>query len=193
MKKSIVFIAALMIQLTAMAGTHFNKQADNKKMTPEQRQEQRINFVVKMLELDEATAAKFTPIYKEYIKEKGGIYKSSMQKPNHKGNVTEEEAEKYVKERLAVSRKLLDVREKYYTKFGKIIPATKVKKIYDMEQQTDAKMRGAYNNRRAGDNNHKRPGSAPKNMQGKDKAGKPTTMLPKNPQRIMAVPETEKK
>lgn len=192
MKKSIIFIAALMIQLTAMAGTrfHHHNQADNKKMTPEQRMEQRIQFVTKMLELDDATAAKFTPVYKEYLKEKATLYKNGMQKQSPKGNLSEEEAGKYVKERLALSRKLLDVREKYYTKFGKIIPATKVKKIYDMEQQADAKMRGAYNNRKAAEN-QKRP--TLKNNVRNDKHGKPTTMLPTNPQKIMAVPETDKK
>ena len=193
MKKSIIFIAALMIQLTAMAGSRFNHdtdQADKKKMTPEQRQEQRIQFVVKMLELDDATAAKFTPVYKEYLKEKAALYKNGMQRQAPKGNLSEEDADKYVKERLALSRKLLDVREKYYTKFGKIIPATKVKKIYDMEQQADTKMRGAYNNRKAAES-HKGP--VMKNNVRNDKHGKPTTMLPTNPQKIMAVPETDKK
>ena len=192
MKKSIIFIAALMIQLTAMAGNRFNddnNQADKKKMTPEQRLEQRIKFVTKMLELDDATAAKFTPVYKEYLNEKATLYKNGMKKQAPKGNLNEEEAEKFVKERLALSRKLLDVREKYYAKFGKIIPATKVKKIYDMEQQADSKMRGAYNDRRAGGNKGKHPGMAPRNNQRNDKPGKPTTLLPKEQRKIMDVPE----
>lgn len=153
MKKTILMIAAIMIQMAAMAEgrMHDCNTPEKKKMTPEERLDEHIKFVVKMLELDDATAAKFTPVYKEYMKEKRNLRIAGITKrKEQKDKITEAEAAKIVRERLQLSRKLLDVREKYYTKFGKIITAIQVKKIYDMEQNLDMKMRKKHDNRQSG-------------------------------------------
>ena len=63
------------------------------------------------------------------------------------GNVTDAEAQKIVKERLSASRKIIDIREKYYNKMAKVITPTQLLKIYDMEQNFDNKMRSEWGNR----------------------------------------------
>lgn len=152
MKKAILMIAAIMIQMAAMAEGHSHgcNMPEKKKMTVEERLEEHTKFVIKMLELNDATAAKFKPVYKEYLKEKRALRSAGISKrKEQKDQLTEAEAAKIVKERLQLSRKLLDVREKYYNKFGKIITAVQVKKIYDMEQNLDTKMRKKHENRKA--------------------------------------------
>lgn len=152
MKKTIMIIAAVMVQAAAMATgqTHDCDMQEKAKAGQEERLEEHTKFVVGMLNLDDAAAAKFTPVYKEYIKEKRALRTAGMVKRSgHKDKITEAEAAKIVKERLQLSRKLLDVREKYYAKFSKIITAVQVKKIYDMEQGLDQKMRKANDKRKA--------------------------------------------
>lgn len=171
MKKAIILMAAIMINIATLSADNTtwsnspNHQAPQqyKKMTNEERMDMHTLFVVKMLKLDDATATKFMPLFKEYMKENKNIRISgSTWKLENKENLTEEEAEKIIKERLEISRKLLNVREKYYAKFSKIITAIQIKKIYDMEQLMDAKMRNMANIKRP--NNGNRPGEKHKNM-----------------------------
>lgn len=159
-----MIFAAAMIQAAAIAAApHHNqsisdqckceaqKQAHQKKMSIEERHANMTKFVVDMLKLDEKTAAKFTPIYKDYLKEKSDLRHEGMKNRRpQKGNVTDAEAQKIVKERLSASKKLLGVREKYYNKMAKVITPTQLLKIYDMEQNFDNKMRNAWGNRTNG-------------------------------------------
>lgn len=157
MKKAIMIIAAMMIQTAAMADgrTHGCDMPEKKEASRETRFEEHTRFVVRMLALDEATAAKFSPVYKDYLKEKRALRCAGMaQKKDKKRTITEAEAAKIIKKRLQLSRKLLDVREKYYNKFGKIITSIQVKKIYDMEQGFDMKMRKVHHKRKAAQPRH---------------------------------------
>lgn len=179
----ILLIAAIVFQMTAMAAGQENgpqqnkkkeateelqKRREHKKVSQAERREHHIKFVVKMLELDDATAAKFTPVYRKYLEEKAALHRTGMaNKKNEKGEMTEAKAAQIVKDRLTISRKLLDTREKYYKKFGNIITAMQVKKIYDMEQDFDMKMRSMYGKRKnaPGANRHQGP-HHPKHLKG---------------------------
>lgn len=157
MKKIIIIIAATMIQIAAFAATPQQAQCptpdqqQGKKMNIEERHAHQTKFVVDMLKLDDATAAKFTPIYREYINAKSTLRRNGMKNRRpQKGNITDSEAEKIVKERLNASKKILDIREKYYNKMAKVITPTQLLKIYDMEQNFDNKMRSMWGNRTQG-------------------------------------------
>lgn len=169
MKKIIMIIAAAIIQIAAIAATpqqhqcpkpemqkDAEQQAQQRMKKAAERQEQQIKFVVDMLKLDDATAAKFTPIYREYINAKSTLRRNGMKNRRpQKGNITDTEAAKIVKERLDASKKILNIREKYYNKMSKIITPTQLLKIYDMEQNFDNKMRSMWSDR----TNRKRPGA----------------------------------
>lgn len=155
MKKIIIIIAATMIQIAAFAATPQQAQCptpdqqQGKKMNIEERHAHQTKFVVDMLKLDDATAAKFTPVYREYLKAKSDLRRAGMKNRRPpKGTITDAEAEKIVKERLDASRKILDIREKYYNKMSKVITHTQLLKIYDMEQNFDNKMRSMWGNRK---------------------------------------------
>lgn len=164
MKKIIMIIAATIIQIAAFAATpqqcqcpspelqkEAEKQAQQRMKKAAERQEHQIKFVVNMLKLDDATAAKFTPIYREYINAKSTLRRNGMKNRRpQKGKITDAEAAKIVKERLNASRKILDIREKYYNKMAKVITPTQLLKIYDMEQNFDNKMRSMWGNRTQG-------------------------------------------
>ena len=69
MKTNRLFITVMMAAIFSCGNMLAqNAQAPNqkKKLTPEQRQEMQINRMQKSLMLDDETAAKFAPLYKEY-------------------------------------------------------------------------------------------------------------------------------
>ena len=74
---------------------------------------------------------------------------------------TDAEVDKMMRERFAVSRKMLDVREKYYDEFRKFLTPKQVQKIFDKGQMNRGKFHKEMN-RRAG---MKRPQGNP--QQGK--------------------------
>lgn len=120
------------------------------------------NQVVKALLLDDATAAKFTPVYMQYLKElsesrvsnsrklkaKETATPENVQKTEPKSIPTDAEVEKAIKDRFAQSRKILDIREKYYNEFRKILSPKQIMKIYQLERGMPVSFR--MNGKKAG-------------------------------------------
>ena len=100
MKFIYVVLAALLLgsQMTLSAQNRDNKEK-KQRPTQEQMMQMQTNQIVKTLMLDDATAAKFTPVYEKYLKE---LRECRMM--NHKPR-----AEKMLKEhRLPIKRMLRD-------------------------------------------------------------------------------------
>lgn len=151
-----------------MAGSQFTLSAQNqenkdkkKRPTPEQITEHQTKQMVGMLMLDDATAAKFTPVYQNYLKElrECGMMnrrqfpekpetEAADKKPEARPALTDAEIEKQIKERFAQSRKILDVREKYYDEFKKILSPKQIMKIYRTEQNNSVKVRTEFDRRK---------------------------------------------
>ena len=109
--------------------------------------------------LDDKTAARFTDVYKKFMKEiddvrkeefanfakgKEGVDgKKKMQAP------TDEDIDKMMRSRFVQSRKVLDIREKYYDEFRKFLSPKQVQKVYDQGQMNQGKFFKEMN-RRAG-------------------------------------------
>lgn len=156
-----VFLACLMAgcQFTLSAQNQANKE-NRKRRTPEQFMERQTGQMVRALMLDDATAAKFTPVYQNYLKElrecrmmnrkfpaKQGAEKT-VAKPEPKPMLTDAEIERQIKERFAQSRKILDVREKYYDEFRKILSPKQIMRIYRTEQANANNLRKEFDRRK---------------------------------------------
>lgn len=178
-----VLLATLLMgsQLTLSAQ---NQPKGDKKERPTQEQilQMQTDQMVKTLMLDDATAAKFTPIYAKYLKElrecrmmnradrqrsPQGVEAKETAKPS----LTDAEVEKMIKDQFAQSRKMLDVREKYYGEFRKILSPKQIMRIYQMEKSNANKFKKEFNKRKGqrpgqgrhqGERNH-----APRGPQGK--------------------------
>ena len=157
-----VFLTCLMIggQLSLSAQTPVNKDK-KKRHTPEQVMEHQTNQMVKMLMLDDATTAKFIPVYQNYLKElrecrmmnrrqlsSGQGTEQKGMKPQPKPVLTDAEMEQQIKGRFAQSRKILDVREKYYDEFRKILSPKQIMKIYQTEQNNADKLKKEFDRRK---------------------------------------------
>ena len=116
--------------------------------------EMQANKIIGELGLDDKTAAKFTDVYKKYMKEMNDLRKEYMPKVKA-GEVsmssmpTDAEVDKMMRNRFKQSRETLDIREKYYDEFRKFLSPKQVQKIYDQGQMNQGKFFKEMN-RRAG-------------------------------------------
>ena len=116
--------------------------------------EMQANKIIGELGLDDKTAAKFTDVYKKYMKEMNDLRKEYMPKVKA-GEVsmssmpTDAEVDKMMRNRFKQSRETLDIREKYYDEFRKFLSPRQVQKVYDQGQMNQGKFFKEMN-RRAG-------------------------------------------
>lgn len=189
-----VCIALVMSCQVALFAQEAKKNAQAKQQpkrpTPEQWMTQiQCNRIIKELALDDATAAKFTPVYKNYQEEMRALRKAEGPEMDKKGEgpekgkqpengkqpqadkqpqarpmPTDAEVEAAIKERFAQSRKLLDIRENYYNEFRKILSPKQIQRIYDMEKGNGDRFRKELNRRQ--------------NVKGKNRPGAPAPGAP---------------
>lgn len=132
------------------------KKQERKRPTQEQMQQMQCNHLIKALALDDMTAAKFTPVYREYMEEMRAVRK--MGKPEKavkktdkapkaerqvapKPIPTDAEVEAAIKARFVQSRKMLDIRETYYSKFRQFLSPKQIQKMYNMEKNNGERFR----------------------------------------------------
>jgi len=168
-----LFVGTQVMNAQNEQGRNHGKRA-HKRMTMEQMVDMQSNKIIGELGLDDKTAAKFKDVYAKYMKEMNDLRKEGMdfrmrgriQKGDTLAKMkiqmpTDDEVDKMMRERFAVSRKMLDVREKYYDEFRKFLAPKQVQKIFDKGQMNRGKFHKEMN-RRAG---MKRPQGNP--QQGK--------------------------
>ncbi len=93
----------------------------------------------KSLNLDQATMDKFRPVYIKYEKEIAGLNTRGQERlmRANSDSLSSEEAERLVLAQLDNTRKLLEIREKYYYKFKSVLTPQQIIKLY----QTEAEIR----------------------------------------------------
>ena len=151
-----LFVGTQVMNAQNEQGKHHGKRA-HKRMTMEQMVDMQSNKIIGELGLDDKTAAKFKDVYAKYMKEMNDLRKKEAPKKGgvkpEEGNApampTDAEVDKMMRERFAVSRKMLDVREKYYDEFRKFLAPKQVQKIFDKGQMNRGKFHKEMN-RRAG-------------------------------------------
>ena len=167
MKTKFIYVVLMALflgsQMTLSAQNEENKER-KQRPTPEQMMQMQTNQMVRALMLDDATAAKFTPIYEKYLKElrecrmmnfKPRARKDAAQgteantaKETPKPVMTDAEIAKMLKDQFAQSRKMLDIREKYYNEFSKILSQKQIMKIYQQEKSNMNKFRKEFDRRK---------------------------------------------
>ncbi len=165
MKTKYFFIAVASAMLSMPLMAQNNKPADNKRpdmqRNREHMKEMQVNQVVSALMLDDAAAAKFRPVYENYLKELGeartyGMKNKEANKEKNKDQVrkdgprepqTDAQIEEGIKNRFAQSRKMLDVREKYYTEFRNQLTPRQILKVYQLEKGNTQKIQKEFKKR----------------------------------------------
>ena len=108
------------------------------------------------LMLDDATAAKFTPVYQAYQKEMRECRLPRLKKKSNE--MTDEEIAQEIERQFTQGRKVIDVKEMYYKEFKKILTMKQIREVYRLER---------FNMRRMGKEINRRQGMKPRPMPGK--------------------------
>ena len=114
-------------------------KTDRKQFGQEQMQKMQCNQLINALALDDAETAKFKPVYTKYMEEMRAVRDMNPRAP--RSTLTDAEVEQVIKARFAQSRKMLDIREKYYNEFRKFLSPKQIQKMYNMEKRIGDKMR----------------------------------------------------
>ncbi len=158
-RKFLMVLAAIFMgsQVALFAQEKKEARPERKQFNKEQMQEMQCNQIIKGLALDDATAAKFTPVYKQYMEEmratrtmgsrRNPANRTVADKQTPKPVPTDAEVEQAIKSRFAQSRKILDIREKYYNEFRKFLSPKQIQKMYNMEKHNGDKFRKEMNKR----------------------------------------------
>lgn len=145
MKARILFVT-LMVAFTSFATAQETKKCNNP--TPEQRTEQHVKRMQQKLMLDEAAAAEFAPIYKEYLQAKAACRPACVRGKE----LTDAQIKSNIEARMEARQKTLDVDKKYYGKLSKVLNAKQLNIIFAQKQfpaQGNWKKGGKYGKRAA--------------------------------------------
>ena len=138
----------------------------HRRMSVEQMSEMQANKIANNLGLDDKKTARFKEVYKKYTRELNDLWKKNKpEKPKVKlgedkvrPTLSDAEVDKMMRTRFAISRKMLDIREKYYNEFRKFLSPKQVQKIFDKGVENHGRFQKEMN-RRAG---MKQPEGMPK-------------------------------
>ncbi len=128
-------IAIMMIASCATGFAQQNApQHSNQKqrMSREQLAEVQAKHIANELAFSDAVAEKFVKTYCDYQKEIWSM--GPRQRPN-KQDLSEQEKEERIKQRFAMSEKILDIRKKYYKEYSKFLSQAQIEKVYDQERK----------------------------------------------------------
>lgn len=100
--------------------------------------------------LSDKDAEKFKATFQKYMADKKAVFdKHQFPKPENGQRLTDEQIDKKMKERFAVERELLAVKEKYYSEFRKFLTARQAAKLFQNGKGMHKGMRKGHNNPRS--------------------------------------------
>lgn len=135
MKKELKILFLLFIAvLTAGSMTAQEKQTEKRgdKISREELAVAQAQNIAKKLSFDESTTQKFIETYQNCQKE---IWALGSKPEKRAAITTDAEAEKAIKARFERSRKMLDIREKYYTEYSKFLTQLQINEVYKLERK----------------------------------------------------------
>lgn len=128
-----IFMVAALFCCGNVFAQQDSKDSRKKQPTPEERMEMKVNRMQRELMLDDETAAKFAPLYKEYLeamKQCCPARKEMKQCEAPKGQMTDADLYKRMENCFAMQKKILETKESYYNKFKKILNARQLEQIF---------------------------------------------------------------
>ena len=143
-------IIQMMVIAIAMVLSSTNISAQNDKSLRPNREalaERQARHIASQMALDDATTQKYVTTYCAYQKELWGM--GTRVKRQKKAEVTEEEAKQANKARLERSRKMLDLREKYYKEYSTFLTQKQIERAYQLEQQMMRRLVRKHNSPKA--------------------------------------------
>ncbi len=125
------FIIAIM--MIASCTTVFAQQNTQKqRMSREQLAEVQAKHIAGELAFSDAVTEKFVKTFCDCQKEIWAL--GPRQRPDKQG-MSEQENEERIKQRFAMSEKILNIRQKYYKEYSKFLSQAQIEKVYEQERK----------------------------------------------------------
>ena len=115
---------------------------DEIELTRSEVQSRRQEIVKELMELSPQESEAFWPIYRDYQRDaaKLGDQRVALIETyfSNAENLSEEQADKLLKDAFKLRKDQLDLQKKYVGKYRKVLPAVKVARLYQIENALDA-------------------------------------------------------
>ena len=132
MRTRLLLAALLICLLPAVAS------AQKERPTKEQVNRYRAVKMARQIGLDTQAENAFVPLYEGFQKEMAVIMRESRQGRSAEVT-TDEQAERNIQADFRTSRKVLDLRERYYAEFRKVLTPLQIRKMYAIEKLNASK------------------------------------------------------
>ena len=135
--KARVLIMAMMVAFTSFANAQEQQQQAEQQVEQQQlpkvdkRTEFRVKKMTERLLLDDAKAAKFAPLYQEYLEARATCRPELV----FGEKLTDAQLEANMEAMLNVREKAVDIDKKYYKKFSKLLNAKQLDMIFGLQAQ----------------------------------------------------------
>ena len=125
------------------------KPSKKQRMSREQMAEMQARHISRRLALDDAASQKFIETFCAYQKEVWALRPQGKGIRQNRSEMTDEEAEKAIKDQFEHSQKVLTLRQEYYKKYSKFLSAKQIQRVYELERQSMNRLskRGPMNQR----------------------------------------------
>ena len=131
--KHIIRTFVFAIMMIASCTTVFAQQNTQKqRMSREQLAEVQAKHIAGELAFSDAVTEKFVKTFCDCQKEIWAL--GPRQRPDKQG-MSEQENEERIKQRFAMSEKILNIRQKYYKEYSKFLTQTQIEKVYEQERK----------------------------------------------------------
>ena len=133
MKKIIRFFMMAIILMLSCATANAQQSIQRQRLSREQLVEVQAKHIAHQLAFSDDITAKFVDTYGKCQKEIWTLAPKNKKKKNH--NMTDKEAEGFIKARFDNSEKILNIRKKYYKEYSKFLTQTQIERVYKLERQ----------------------------------------------------------
>lgn len=113
--------------------------AQQQHKTPEQLAAMRARYIASELAFDEETAHQFTETYGRYHKELRDL-RSERPRVKNDEEQTEEAIRASILAQFDQSRKMLDLREKYYKEYSRFLTQRQIRRVYTLEREMNQRL-----------------------------------------------------
>lgn len=153
MKKLFKMVAMLTAALAICSAAVAQEPAKPKKekLTPEQVAQVQAREIAYTLGLDDKTCEKFIQTFCAYRMEirEASKAKKAVNKGVDRNNMTEAQVEAGIKAQFAHTRKVVDIREKYYAEYRKFLNPRQIERVYELEKKQADKIKRQQQQRKA--------------------------------------------
>ena len=129
--KNIIRLLLLAVALTAFSGA-VSAQSSKQRLSREQLAEVQAKHIAKEMAMDEATSQCFIETFCQFQRD---IWALGPRPKKPRSQMTDEETGQMLKARFAHSRKILDLRQKYFGIYSEFLTQKQIQRVYELERQ----------------------------------------------------------